>query len=180
MKSYGNLLTNMLSDSVMDKALQNASKSKRKRKDVQEVIENKEQIKHKIRHTIITGNYEYRCHKAKYKEDGINKKQRIVVQPFFQKDYPEQWMQHILIEGIKPVLLNGMYFHSFGSVPKKGVHKGKHYLEKNLYHSNQKYRYSLKIDISKFYSNIDTEVLKNKFRKVCRCSRHIYSRNINA
>lgn len=166
MRTYKNLFEYAITDECMDRAFQNAIKSKKDRADVKEVIKNKAAVKEKIRKDFIEGNLPIYMHVACLKYDGASKKQRTIVKPFFTTDAPEQWMQHIIVEAIRDVLTKGMYFHSCGSVPKKGVHSGKRYLAKYLKRSGNKARYCLKIDLRKFYKNVNTDILKHKFQRI--------------
>ena len=165
MKTYKNLINIALSDEIMDEALNNASKGKTNRPDVKRIFKNVEWLKGKLREKILSGSLVPLKHKAHEINDGFTRKKRIIIQPYFNVNRPEQWLQHIIILTLKPLMLNGMYEFSCGSVPRRGVHYGKKYLEKFIKSNPKKIRYVLKLDIKKFYQNIPIDLLKERFQE---------------
>lgn len=164
MKSYKHLIEYAASDECIFAALENAIKEKKSRRMVQEVLEHKEEIAQQIKRMLLTGEYPTRPHKVVIKKDGFKQKERIIVLPYFEKDYPEQWIQHIVVLTIKKILLKGAYFHSYASLPGRGMHAGKKRMEK--YIRKNDVRYFFKADIRKFYNSIDTDILKKKFARI--------------
>lgn len=77
------------------------------------------------------------------------------------QDHIIHWM---LIIVIKPALMRGMYQHSCGSIPGRGIEYARKTLEKWVRRKDAVY--FVKLDIRKFYQNIDHDVLKTKIRKV--------------
>lgn len=165
MKTYKNLINIALSDEIMDEALNNASKGKTNRPDVKRIFKNVEWLKGKLREKILSGSLVPLKHKAHEINDGFTRKKRIIIQPYFNVNRPEQWLQHIVVLTLKPLMLNGMYEFSCGSVPRRGVHYGKKYLEKFIKSNPKKIRYVLKLDIKKFYQNIPIDLLKERFQE---------------
>lgn len=165
MKTYKNLIKIALSDEIMDEALKNASKGKTDRPEVQRILKNAEWVKEKLREKFLNGVIVPFTHKAHTINDGFSRKVRIIIQPYFTINRPEQWIQHIVILALKPLLMRGMYDFSCGSIPGRGVHYGKKYLEKFIKSNPKKIRYVLKLDIKKFYQNISIELLKDRFRE---------------
>lgn len=174
MKTYKHLIEYALSDECMEKALQNAIKRKSGRPEVQDLIAHKEEVKAKIRDDILNKNLKQLIHRGYKRLDGAQQKERIIVQPYFTRTRPEQWIQHIAIEAIRPILTKGFYFHSCGSVPKKGVHCGKKYLAKYIKKHQKDVRYCLKIDVRKFYQSVDTNLLKYKLERIIKDDLMLY------
>lgn len=169
MKTYKNLFSKMFEDEIIDESFRIGVKRKRKRKDVQKIIKNYEQAKEdliKIIKMIASGELEPYVHKATEINDGFKLKKRIILQPYFSKQKPEQWIQHIVVQILKPIFSKGMYEFSCGSVPGRGVHYGKKYLEKYIKNHPKGTRYVLKADIHHFYENINTNLIKKRLKEI--------------
>lgn len=102
-------------------------------------------------------------------KDGSNKKTRTIISvPLF----PDQIIHQLLILASQSVFMKGMYEYSCGSIPKRGIHKGKNYLEKTIKRCNKhdkgEIKYAVKLDVEKCYPSIShvklKDQLKNKFR----------------
>lgn len=168
MKSYTHLIDFALSDECMDLSLATGSERKTKRPDVKYILEHREEEKKKLRDRIFNNRLELYIHKARRIVDGANGKTRIILEPFFSAEKPEQWIHHIVIHAMKPLLTKGMYEFSFGSVPGRGNTYGKRYVEKFIAENPKDIKYALQIDIRHFYQSIDPELLKQRFNKVIR------------
>lgn len=162
MKSYNHLFEIALSDEIINSSLINASKGKRKRFEVLRLLENKEKYIKKFKEWLIKGEYIPAEHKAVLINDGFIQKKRVVIQPFF---YPEQWAQHVVINTLKHIFMKGMYEYSCGSIPGRGIHYGKKYIEKFIKNNPKEIKYVLKFDIYHFYQSINIDLLKEKFKK---------------
>lgn len=77
-------------------------------------------------------------------------------------DHFVHWM---LILTIKEPIMRGMYEHSCGSIPGKGIHYAKKKIE-NWVRNDKQSKYFVKLDIKKFYSSIDHNLLKATFRRL--------------
>lgn len=171
MKTYKNLIQKAISDEVMDEAFRVAIKRKRLRPDVNRIINNYENVKTNLRNLILKGELIPYTHKATLINDGFKLKKRTIIQPFFSPSRPEQWIQHIVVMVLKPMFMRGMYEFSCGSIPGRGVHYGKKYLEKYIKNNPKNIKYALKLDIRHFYENISVELLKEKFEQVIKDER---------
>ena len=97
--------------------------------------------------------------------DGSSKKERLIIVP--QYIY-EQIVHHAVIQILQPLLMRGMYVYSCGSVPNRGIHYGKKYIEKYIREHKDKtdIKYCLKFDIRHFYQSVDTNLLMDKFKRI--------------
>ena len=59
-----------------------------------------------------------------------------------------------------------MYYWCCASIKGRGLHHGMRKLKKALVEDRKYTKYCLKLDIKKFYPNIDKQCLKDKFRRV--------------
>ena len=163
MKSYNHLFEIAISDEIIISSLKNASLHKKDRPNVQKILQNTEKYVKKFREWLINGNYEPIKHIATKINDGFLLKKRLVIQPYF---YPEQWAQHVVVQTLMPVFMRGIYDFTCGSIPNRGVHYGKKYLEKFIRENKNEIKYVLKLDIRHFYESVNIDLLKERFKKV--------------
>ncbi len=149
-------------------SLRNASRGKKNRPEIKRILDNTEKYIKKFKEWLINGEYIPARHNAVLINDGFIQKKRIVIQPYF---YPEQWVQHVVITVLKPIFKKGMYEYSCGSIPNRGIHYGKKYIEKFIKNNPKEIKYVLKFDIYHFYQSINVDILKEKFRKTIHDSR---------
>lgn len=168
MKTYKHLVEFATSDRILEEALDKATIGKRKRRDVRYIYDHLKEAKAWVRKMIMTKSYPSVSHHAHVIHQPTNHKERIVVPPHISLKVPEQWLHHILIKTIGHILLKGVYFHSHASIPGRGVFSAKKYIERYIKRHQSKARYFLKLDIKKFYQNIDTDLLKKKVAKKIR------------
>lgn len=163
MKSYNNLYESCITDENIRLAIGNAFSGKlKKRKDVIEILNNLDDYVVHIRYYFT--HYENKKHKVKRIYDGISKKVREIIVP----SVDELVVQHILINVLKPMLMNGMYKYSFASIPGKGALKGKYAVERFLRNPGKDAKYYLKMDIHHFFNSIPHDILKAKLSKSIR------------
>lgn len=166
MKSYNHLFEKAISDEIMDPALDDGIKGKKDRPEIQDILRNRIKYKQILRQKIIAGDLVPFMHQATLRIDRCNGKPRIIVPPRFDKEEPEQWIHHIVIKTLKPIIMKGMYQFSCGSIPGRGIHYGKKYLEKFIKENKSEIKYVLKFDIHHFYESINVDLLKERFRKI--------------
>lgn len=143
-------------------AIMSASKGKRGRDDVRRVLSNITYYVDKIHNILVNEAYIPNNYKVATIREGISKKERIIYKPNF---YPDQIIQWAIILQISPILSRGMYEFSCGSIPNRGIHYGKKYVERWIKSDRKNTKYYLKLDISKFYPSVDINILKQKLRK---------------
>ncbi len=85
-------------------------------------------------------------------------KERIIRALPFKDRVVQQWYVE---EFIKPIFLPKFISDSYACIPTRGVHQAVHKLRQYAYNMSKKNKdfYFLKCDISKFFNNIDREVL---------------------
>lgn len=166
MWSYNNLFAQMLTDQSMTTAFMDASKGKREREDVKWVLNHLDSEKENLREILDTETLRLVKHPSCVIREANCHKQREIVKPNFRY---EQVVHHLVVNQLKPIVLHGFYEYSCGSIPERGCHYGKKYVEKWVreYPKDQKV-YILKMDIRHFFENIDHDILKNKLAKVIR------------
>lgn len=161
MKSYNHLWEEFISEENIKLAIKNAFKGKKKkRRKVREIIENQEEWIPKIK-DYAEHFYNY-PHKPIEIYDGISRKKRTIIVPTPM----EKIVHHMIINVLKLIFKRGMYEHSYASIPKRGSHKGKKYIEKWIKHDARNVKYCLKMDIKKYFQSVDTDILKKKLHRI--------------
>ncbi|WP_418231642.1 reverse transcriptase domain-containing protein [Butyricicoccus sp.] len=77
-------------------------------------------------------------------------------------DHVIHWMLAI---AIKEPITRGMYEHSYGSIPNRGIDGARRTVERWVQH-DKKSKYFVKLDIKKFYPNVNQNILRDKFRRI--------------
>lgn len=172
MKSYKHLYEKLIDIDNIIKAIHNASKRKKRRREVQEIIDNPWHHANQIIAMLERGEYTPQKHILRKITDKSSGKERYIMKPYFfrnmeGKEVYEQVIQHAVIQVLRPIIMKGMYCHSYGSIPGRGCHSGKRALAG--YIKNRKdtkdIKYGLKCDIHHFYQSINITLLKELLTK---------------
>lgn len=165
MKSFSHLFETATSEETRSLAIHRASLGKRRK--FARFLKNPNLLQ-KTRRWVE--NFYSGKHTAVTIYDGIRRKQRKIIVPTFA----ELVVQHCVVEALKPVMFQGMYRHSYASIPeritadgvreKRGAHKGKKYIERWL-KDTANTMYVLKMDIKHFFETIDHDTLKAMFAR---------------
>lgn len=159
MKSYNHLYEKFISDENIELAIKKASKGKKDRPSVKRRLENpnfRAEIK------AYAMNFKNKPHKPKEIYDGIQRKKRTIIVPTFD----EQVIHHMVVNVLTPIFMRGMYTHSYGSIPKRGAHKGKKVIEKWIRRDSKNCKYCLKMDIRKYFDSIPHDIYLRKLRSI--------------
>lgn len=170
MKSYNNLFGPMLNRDYMKKCFEDAARKKKKRKNVRATLDNIDMEADILCYILDNGLFIPAKHTPKIIVDNGSKKERKIVKPDYRY---EQVVHHMVVGKFKPIVLNGLYEFSYGSVPKRGVHAGMKVMKKWIRSYKGKKFYVLKMDIRHFFDSIDRTILKGMLRKVIRDARFL-------
>ena len=168
MKSYNHLFEKLVSDENLEKAIDRSARGKTKRTAVKDVLNNKAKFIAKIRTALTNKTYKIKQHEVHLIMDG---KPRLIIKPDYQT---EQILHHAIVQIMSPIVLKSMYKYSCGSIPGKGAHYGKQYLEKYIREHKSEIKYVLKMDIHHFFQSIDTDILKKKFKELIHDEHMLY------
>lgn len=153
MRSYNNLYEPMLQDDYIKQCFINASKKKKNRNDVREVLENlnehTELLKKMLTEELFIPDY----HKPSIINESSSKKTRRILKPHYKY---EQVIHHCAIGQFKPIVMNGLYEFSCGSIPDRGVHYGKKYMRKWLDSYDGKNNASVMLSYMGLFKHTDT------------------------
>lgn len=83
--------------------------------------------------------------------------------------FPDQVMHQLLVMVAEKYFMRGMYAYSCGSIPGRGVHYGKRYLERSIKRAKRwapsELKYAAQLDIKKCYPHVRHAELKAAIRK---------------
>lgn len=159
MKSYNHLYEITYSEPNRRYALTQAKHSKRFRKILKHRHMSDDAVIEQSLDWII--NYENAEHTPVYIYDGITRKERTIIVPTME----ELFVQHCIVNAMKPMFTKGMYEHSYASLPGRGAHKGMQVIEKWIRTDKKNCKYVLKMDIRHFFDSVPHDLLKAKLRK---------------
>lgn len=171
MKSYNHLFEKLISYENIELALNNAAKRKHTRGDVQFIFSNKKLHIEQVISILKNNKFKPQIHNLVEIHDGINKKKRYIIQPYFYRNQYgnvvyEQIIHHAVVQILRPIFEKSMYFHSNGSIPGRGCHTGKKYLDKCIRENKNspKIKYFFKGDIHHYYQSVNINLLKEKLK----------------
>lgn len=143
--------------------------SKKEREQLQEILahdetkttqQNIERFVIWVRDRIINRDWVPDAYREFYINDGIRRKRRKIA----ATTVVSQVFHWVLIMAITPVIMRGMVAHTCASIPGRGAHYGKRFIERWL-QDEPNTKYCAKIDISKFYQSINQTAAKREFRR---------------
>lgn len=168
-KQYKYLYRRMLDESVIRKAYKKLRKGKTKRKEIKiidanlaatsasmrRMIENTKPPGVEVEHPELA----YKPCKRTPKIIHEHGKTRKIYMP----EIHEQWLHHIIVLILEPIITATAYPYSCGSFPKRGAHYGKKQILRWI-KSGKGIRNFAKIDIRHFYDSIRLPILMRELR----------------
>jgi len=167
MKTYKHLYEKLVDKDNVELAINNAFKGKRDREKVKYIIEHKEISIPKYQE--MANHYHNAIHSPKVIYDGVKRKKRTIIVP----SNDEQVMHHMAVNVLKPIFMKSMYEHSYGSIPNRGAHMAKKYINKWLRNDMRNTRYCLQMDIKKFFESVPHDILKDKLSRIIKDDRFL-------
>lgn len=168
-KQFKYLYRKMLEYIVIKKAYKNLRKGKTKRKEIKYIDEHLDEEIDFMRIMILNtkppgvpvDNPEL-AYKPKKRTPRFIK-ERGKVRTIYMPEIHEQWLHHIIIVVLAPIISATAYKYSCGSFPKRGAHYGKKAIVKWI-KAGKAIRSFGKIDIRHFYDSIRHDVLLEELR----------------
>ena len=175
-KSVNNLYKPMLEHGNVEKKFHTAARGKSNRPDVAAIL-NPDNIQSHVNLVIeqlsntAPEGYDVPFPERAWKptnhgkvriNEGTTKKARDIEKPRYNY---EQVVHHIVVSACYEIFMQGMYEFSCGSVPHRGAHYGKKYIEKWIRTDGKNCKYILKMDIRHFFESVDHGVLKEWLAK---------------
>ena len=141
-------------------AIKNSQKGKKKQKQIIEFNKNIEKNINKIHLLLLSETYKVSNYKTKYIKDK-NKIRELNILPYF-----DRIIQHCILQIISPIFNRCFPKNTYSAIKFRGIHKCLKDTCKLVRNNN----YCLKMDIKKYYDNINNSILKQmlsrKFKDV--------------
>lgn len=160
MKTYKNLFDQLIDLDNIKLAHYNARKDKAFYASVKEVDANLDEVAKQIQEMLINDTYEITAND--YTSEVINDKWKERV--LEKLAYPHRIIQHDIMLTAKPIFMEVFCNFVCASLDWRWIHHAVKLMNKYM-KDKENTQYCLKIDIRKFYPNIDREILKNLLRK---------------
>lgn len=158
-KRYDNVYDKIYDYDNLKLAHRQARKGKSHYKEVKMVNGSEDEYLIQLQNMLIWKTYKTSDYEIFIKND-TGKEREIYRLPYF----PDRICQWAIMLQIEDVLLKTFTDFSCASIPNKGIHHALKLLD-NYMEDEEGTAYCLKIDIKKFFPNIDHEILKQLLRK---------------
>lgn len=159
MKRYGNIYHKIYDIENLRLAHKNAKKDKKFYREVKMVDSNEDYYLGLIQEMLKNKTYEV----SEYKISVINdngKDRKLCKLPYF----PDRIIQWAILLQIESIFMRTFTTFSCASIKGRGIHKASRLLDSYLLDKHNS-KYCLKLDIKKFYDNVDHFILKNLLTK---------------
>ena len=168
MKRVNNLYEKMMSDENIEKAIDIVNKSHRwnghhKGNKTVAWVELTKPDRIKELRTIIEKGFEPAVPRIKHRYDRSAKKWRDIAEP---RLWPDQYVHHILIQVLEPVMMRGMDPFCCGSVKKRGAHYGVKAIKRWMKYDRRGTRWCVELDIYHFYDQLSPATVMRRFRQL--------------
>lgn len=169
MKEYKYLYQKMLDEELIRKAYKKLRKGKTKRREIQYIDKHLDEEVKKMRDMIL--NTKPPGVEVPNPELAFRPGERIPreikehgkVRKIYMPDIWEQWLHHIIVLVLEPIITATAYPYSCGSLPNRGAHYAKRQMVRWI-KAGKGIRNFAKIDIRHFYDNVRHEVLFRELR----------------
>ena len=158
MKRIGNLWDKVTSIENIKLAHKQARKDKAFYKEVKMVDADLDYYAEEIRSLLINKTYEVSEYRTQVIDDKGKDRKLMKLQY-----YPDRIIQWAIMLQLEPIFLKTFCKHTCASIPERGIKRARNLM---LSYLKDKYnsKYCYKMDIRKFYDNIDHKLLKEKLR----------------
>lgn len=166
MKRKGYLWEQFISKENIASAFYASIKGKTHRKDVKRILESPDIHLQQILTTFEEGSWIPSPYTTKLIHDK-NKIRELSIPPF----YPDRIIHHMINQILEPLFVPSFIKDTYQCIKGRGVHKAIKKAESNMQSGN--WGYVLKVDIRKFYPNIDNTILKQKIARKIKDTRFL-------
>lgn len=159
MKRIGNIYPKIQSVSNCEAAIMKASEHKRGRAEVKEILDDVTRYAKML--PSIIDDFTPSPYRRITRTDGLKRKERHILVPKF---WPDQCVQHAVMDPIAASLVDRMYYWSCGSIEGRGVKHARRGVERATLRDPKHAKYCLQMDIKHCYENIRNEPLISSLR----------------
>lgn len=165
MMKHSKLYQEICSIENLELAHAKASKGKSDYQDVIKVNNNKDLKLRRLREQLLNENYEIGESDYTYKKLLDKGKERDLYKLDY---YPHRIVQWAIMNKCYSRFKKHYIYDTYAALPGKGIHNLKKKLEHCLRTDKEGTKYCLKLDISKFYPNIDNNILLSNLKNIIR------------
>ena len=159
-KRYGNIYEKIYDIDNLRLAHRSARKGKANYEEVKMVNEDEDYYLEKLQQDLINECYKTSKYDIFTKND-TGKEREIYKLPY----YPDRICQWAIMLQIEDIIMNTFTNFSCASIPGKGIHHAFNLLDDYLTEDVNGTKYCLKMDIKKFFPNINHSILKGLLRR---------------
>ena len=159
MKRYNNIYEKIYDLDNLKQAHKNARKDKSFYKEVKMVNKNEDYYLTEIQNMLKNKTYKV----SEYIISTINdrgKDRELFKLPY----YPDRIIQWAIMLQLERIFINTFCTHTCASISDRGIHKAMRLMDKYLLDKKET-KYCFKMDVRKFYPNINHNILKQLLRK---------------
>lgn len=162
MKRHGNLFEKIITLENIELAHIKAKKDKSFYDEVIEVDKNPDFYFKKIREMLINKTYTIKPEDYTM----FTKLDKGKLREIYKLDYfPHRIIQHCVLNVTEGIFLSTLISNTFSSIPERGIHLALEKMGNDIVRFPDETDYCLKMDIKKFYPNINQQICSNMFRK---------------
>lgn len=165
MKRYDLLFGKICSLENLRLADYKARQGKKRNRGVILFDRNREENLVRLHHTLLSGKY----HTSRYSFFQVHdpKERTIARLPY----YPDRIVHHAIMNVLEPIFNTLYTADTYACIKGRGAHLARKRIKDALRRNPEGTRYCLKIDIRKYYPNIDHDILKTIIRRKIRDAR---------
>ena len=161
MKRIGNLYEKIYDIENLRLAHKQARRGKSFYTEVKLIDENEDEYLYRLQDMLIHKTYHTSKYEVFEKKEG-KKIRKIYKLPYF----PNRICQWAIIQVIEPYLMRTLTDDTYSALPGRGVERARRKMVRALKTDPENTVWCLKIDISKYYPNVNIEKLKLKYRRL--------------
>jgi len=159
MKRHGKLFEQITDIETIRQAFADAKRGKMNQASVRRLAENSEAICASIREMLVNKTFTTSPYRTMWITEP--KKREIFCLPF----YPDRIVHHALMHVLEPIWSGLFIADSYACLPGKGIHAA----SRRTMEFVRKYKYCLKMDISKFYPSVDHDIMYAIIQRKIKC-----------
>lgn len=161
MKRIGNLYEKICDIENLRLAHKQARRGKSFYTEVKLIDENEDEYLYRLQDMLIHKTYHTSKYEVFEKKEG-KKIRKIYKLPYF----PDRICQWAIIQVIEPYLMRTLTDDTYSALPGRGVERARRKMVRALKTDPENTVWCLKIDISKYYPNVNIEKLKLKYKRL--------------
>lgn len=161
MKRIGNLYEKIYDIENLRLAHKQARRGKSFYTEVKLIDESEDEYLYRLQDMLIHKTYHTSKYEVFEKKEG-KKIRKIYKLPYF----PDRICQWAIIQVIEPYLMRTLTDDTYSALPGRGVERARRKMVRALKTDPENTVWCLKIDISKYYPNVNIEKLKLKYRRL--------------